>query len=125
MRMASVWYFGIGAVLSGQLTELSVLGGGCAAEANPSLAELKSWHESVSAYRQNEKSGDHGAAIELGKKIVRGRCSNEHWRFTLVSALSGAKRFAEAVVLLDAFYDRGSTGGIRQHISAAAVVVGI
>lgn len=108
MRMASVWFFGIGVVLSAQLTELSVLGGSCAPEVNPSQAELTSWHESVSAYPQKQKSGDIDAAIELAKKIVRGRCSNEHWRFTLVSALSGAKRFAEAVVLLDAFYDRGS-----------------
>ncbi len=44
----------------------------------------------------------------MGKRIVRGRCSNEHWRFKLISALSGATRFAEAVVLLDALYDRGS-----------------
>ena len=106
--MAIVWFVGIGAVLCAQLTELSVLGGSCAPEVNPRLAEIKSWHASVSAYLQKEKSGDQAAAIELGKEIVRGRCSNEHWRFTLVSALAGVKRFAEAIVLLEAFYDRGS-----------------
>ncbi len=63
MRMAILWFVGIGAVLSAQLTELSVLGGSCASEVNPSRAELTSWSESVSAYLQKEKSGDHDAAI--------------------------------------------------------------
>jgi len=90
------------------ITEQSVLGGACLAETKMGLAELQAWSGWVTQYREDTKAGRRAEALELAKKIVRSRCSNEHWRFQLVALLTEMKRPEEAVAVLEGFYDRGS-----------------
>ncbi|MCX6613807.1 MAG: hypothetical protein NTW74_23545 [Acidobacteria bacterium] len=90
------------------VTEQSVLGGACLAETKQSLAELQSWQGWVTQYREDMKAGRRPEALELARKLVRSRCSNEHWRFQLVELLTEMKRPEEAIAVIEGFYDRGS-----------------
>ncbi len=95
-------------IAQGQITEKTVLGGTCLAETKMGPAELQAWNGWVTQYREDKKAGRRAEALEVAKKIVRSRCSNEHWRFQLVELLAEMRRPEEAVAVLQAFYDRGS-----------------
>ncbi len=88
-------------VLMAQMTEAGVLGGPCLDEKG---ADPQVWLQAVSRYRNQTPE----AAIATAKEIVRGRCSNEHWRFELIELLTEQQQFEAATVLLDAFAARGS-----------------
>ncbi len=93
-----------------QHTEQSVLGGACLVESKQSLAELQTWNSWVTRYREDKQAGRSEQALALAKRLVRNRCSNEHWRFQLVELLVEMKRPEEAVGVIEGFYDRGSNG---------------
>jgi hypothetical protein len=90
------------------VTEQSVLGGACLAEAKMGLTEVQAFNRLAAQYREARKSGRLAEALEAAREIVRSRCSHEHWRFQLVDLLSDLKRPEEALALVEAAYDRGS-----------------
>ena len=93
----------LSAGLFAQSPEPAALGGPCAAEPMG-----PGWHQLVSRYTQEIKSGNKHEAIELAKQIVRGSCSNEYWWIKLASSLAELNRMTESVAVLDALYARKS-----------------
>ncbi len=90
------------------VTEQSVLGGACLAEAKMGPIEVQAFNNWATQYREARKAGRLAEAVEVARKIVRNRCSNEHWRFQLVDLMAELKRPEDALALIEAGYDRGS-----------------
>jgi len=110
--------FAVASALLGQPTESSVLGGSCLSEAHPTVAEIQAWHSQVTAYAVAARKWDRASALELAKGIVRGRCSNIHWRFTLIDLLADESRFDEAVAVLGGAPPNAVPARIAQPTSA-------
>ena len=82
---------------TGQGTEAAVLGGPCLAEGGSGIAEIQEWHGLVSRHAEELRRGNREAAVALAKKIVRARCSNEHWWRKLAESLVELNRPEEAI----------------------------
>jgi len=93
---------------AGENPEAGVLDGPCLAEGDAEFAGLHEWHGLVSRHAEAARRGERESAIELAKRIVRSRCSNEHWWLKLAESLVEADRLEESVAALQALYDRKS-----------------
>lgn len=95
-------------IATGQTTEATVLSGPCLGEDRTALADIQEWNRLVSRHAEELRRGDRETAVALAKKIVRSRCSNEHWWLKLAESLAELNRPEEAIHTLEALYGRKS-----------------
>jgi len=105
---AILWPLVVCMAAAAQNPETAVLGGPCLDEGDAGVAGLQEWHGLVSRHSEALRRGDRAAAIDLAKRIVRSRCSNEYWWLKLAESLVEVNRLEESVAALDALYSRGS-----------------
>lgn len=101
------------ATSAAQTPEAAALGGSCLSEGDPGFAGLQ-WHALVRRHAELLRRGDRDSAVELAKRIVRSRCSNEYWWLKLAEELFEIGREEQSVAALEALYNRRSNAVDRR-----------